>query len=157
MTELHTSVVLLSVDSSQQSHYAVDYYLHNLHRPGNTIVISHCVELPENVHRRDALMSPAILLEAWREEENESKVLESKIVSLLLENGIPLSDISTRIERGLKPGRVIVDVIDDVRAELVIMGSRGLGTLRRTILGSVSDYVLHHSNVPVLVVHRPTK
>ena len=33
-------------------------------------------------------MSPAILLEAWREEENESKVLESKIVSLLLENGV---------------------------------------------------------------------
>lgn len=31
------------------------------------------------------------------------------------------------------------------------MGSRGLGTIRRTILGSVSDYVVHHANVPVVV------
>ena len=33
-------------------------------------------------------MSPATLLAAWREGENESKVLESNIVSLLLENGV---------------------------------------------------------------------
>ena len=33
-------------------------------------------------------MSPATLLAAWREGENESKVLESTIVSLLLENGV---------------------------------------------------------------------
>lgn len=49
------------------------------------------------------------------------------------------------------PGEQIVKKAEDIEATLVITGSRGLGTIRRTVLGSVSDYVIHHSHVPVIV------
>jgi nucleotide-binding universal stress UspA family protein len=36
--------------------------------------------------------------------------------------------------------------------DMLILGSRGLGSVERLMLGSVSDYVLHHCGSPVLVV-----
>jgi hypothetical protein len=36
--------------------------------------------------------------------------------------------------------------------DLVVMGSRGMGALKRTFLGSVSDYCVHHCECPVAIV-----
>ena len=52
---------------------------------------------------------------------------------------------------GGKPGEAICNAVKESEADFVVMGSRGLGTVRRTILGSVSDYVLHHAHLPVIV------
>ena len=49
------------------------------------------------------------------------------------------------------PGQAIVDIATSEKADLIVMGTRGLGTIRRTILGSVSDYVLHHVHCPILI------
>ena len=49
-------------------------------------------------------------------------------------------------------GHVICTAGKEQNAECVILGSRGLGTIRRTILGSVCDYVTQHMSVPVLMV-----
>ena len=53
------------------------------------------------------------------------------------------------------PGEYICRVAKEDGATMIVMGTRGMGTIRRTILGSVSDYVLHHANCPVLVVRSP--
>ena len=52
-----------------------------------------------------------------------------------------------------KVGHGIVKKAQELDVGLVVMGTRGRGLIRRTILGSVSDYVLHHSSIPVLVCH----
>ncbi len=47
----------------------------------------------------------------------------------------------------------LIRQIKEGHHDLVVMGSRGRGTVRAALLGSVSHYVLHHSPVPVLIVH----
>ncbi len=49
------------------------------------------------------------------------------------------------------PGHRICHVANEEGVTLIICGTRGLGTIRRTIMGSVSDYVVHHSHCPVIV------
>ena len=50
----------------------------------------------------------------------------------------------------------IVQVAEDIEAGLIVMGSRGLGGVRRALMGSVSDSVVRHAHCPVMVV-RPEK
>ena len=46
----------------------------------------------------------------------------------------------------------IVDLAEEIGAGLIVMGSRGLGGIRRALMGSVSDSVVRHAHCPVLVV-----
>lgn len=55
--------------------------------------------------------------------------------------------------RGAPAWSAIVDAADDLDAELIVVGARGLSPLKSALLGSVSNGVVHHTRRPVLVVH----
>lgn len=57
----------------------------------------------------------------------------------------------TRYELG-SPGEAICHVAKEEQVTCILLGNRGLGAFRRRILGSVSDHVVHHSKVPVIIV-----
>jgi nucleotide-binding universal stress UspA family protein len=58
-------------------------------------------------------------------------------------------------ESHLKLGRAdeeIVELADSLGVGLIVMGSRGRGRLRRSLMGSVSDSVVRHAHCPVTIV-----
>jgi len=58
----------------------------------------------------------------------------------------------------LLEGVIVDEIIAHVEhhpTSLLVIGSRGLSTAKRLLLGSVSDAVLHHVKVPVFVVRGP--
>jgi nucleotide-binding universal stress UspA family protein len=56
--------------------------------------------------------------------------------------------------RGGRKDQEIVRLAEEIGAGLLVMGSRGLGGVRRTLMGSVSDSVVRHAHCPVLVVRK---
>ena len=57
---------------------------------------------------------------------------------------------------GSRPGQAIVDAALKQQSTLIVTGSRGLSSTRRTLVGSVSDYILHNAHCPVLICRDPT-
>lgn len=56
-----------------------------------------------------------------------------------------------KVEFG-KAGETIHRIAEEEKVSFIVMGGRGLSTLRRTLLGGVSDYVMKHTQIPVCFV-----
>ena len=53
-----------------------------------------------------------------------------------------------------KAGEVVVKVSKDINADMIVTGTRGYGKIRRALLGSVSHYILHNAECPVVSVRK---
>jgi nucleotide-binding universal stress UspA family protein len=51
------------------------------------------------------------------------------------------------------PADALLSLCDDIEADLLVIGSRGMQGARRFLLGSVSSRCAHHANRSVLIVH----
>ncbi len=52
---------------------------------------------------------------------------------------------------------VIIEEAKKIGADLIVLGSHGYGFLDRVLLGSISDFVVHHAPCSVLVVREDKK
>ena len=87
-------------------------------------------------------------IELERKILNAGQNLLKKAEDTFKESGLT---VRTRLETG-HPRDVICHVAKDETPDLLVIGSRGLGSIERLMLGSVSDYVVHHCSSAVLVV-----
>jgi nucleotide-binding universal stress UspA family protein len=88
-------------------------------------------------------------MEERAEEAARTKLKEQ--LQKIRDAGIEVAGVHTRV--GF-PDVEIVRLADELRAGLIVVGSRGLGPLRRALMGSVSDSVVRHAHCPVLVVRQ---
>ncbi|KAI7901221.1 uncharacterized protein BX663DRAFT_515308 [Cokeromyces recurvatus] len=80
--------------------------------------------------------------------EKESKEALEAVVRWFKSKGIT---VTPQVLSG-EPGETLKDFAEANKVDLVIVGSRGLGFLKRQFIGSVSDYLIHHLKCSVLVV-----
>ena len=90
-------------------------------------------------------------LEAVKAEAQE--VLDEQ-VRKVREAGGSVKEAHFRI--GERRDQAIIHLAEELGAGLIVMGSRGLGGVRRALIGSVSDSVVRHAHCPVMIV-RPEK
>ncbi|KAJ1551423.1 hypothetical protein HK096_011340, partial [Nowakowskiella sp. JEL0078] len=135
-------VIAVAIDSSSHSEYAIQYVLDNVAQAGDQIVLLNCRPVPS---------VPSIGISGysdfeWAEKiENEAKLhshaLLKKFGALVLkQKGLAARAIALRGDAREE----LVSKVNELNASLFVLGSRGLGTFQRTLLGSVSDYAIHH-------------
>jgi nucleotide-binding universal stress UspA family protein len=83
-----------------------------------------------------------------RKKEEELRELQEVYESRLLQLKI---DYEWVTGSGSSPGDHIVSTAVANRCEMIVMGARGLGAIKRALLGSVSDHVIRKAKVPVLI------
>ena len=91
----------------------------------------------------NAYLSGNVLLEIGKAGE--------RILNTALEK-FPESMKVVKVYRTGDPAETITEYAKEIDADLIIMGSRGLGLVRGVLLGSVSKYVLERTKCPVLIV-----
>jgi nucleotide-binding universal stress UspA family protein len=74
-------------------------------------------------------------------------VLDTTIAGLDLED----VDYGTREEIG-DASIQLTSVCEELDADLLVVGRRGAGLLRRMVVGSVANHLIHESSCPVIVV-----
>ena len=89
---------------------------------------------------------------SWKPDETAKEILGNAL-NLVFGNDRPVG-LKASISQG-HPTFVLLDASKD--AEMLILGSRGLGGFAGLLLGSVSAYCAEHAKCPVLVVHGDSK
>jgi len=144
-------VVLIAIDGSQQADEAFQFYVSHLHQQGNSLLLVHAAEPPLINSSQAVMLSQPVWDQLLESEKKKVKALEECFAEKMRANG--MTGKIKAIFSG-KPGEVIVDLALEEKVCMIVMGTRGQGTIRRTIMGSVSDYVVHHAHCPVVVTRQ---
>ncbi|TPX57747.1 hypothetical protein SpCBS45565_g08159 [Spizellomyces sp. 'palustris'] len=146
-----TRVVVIALDSSKSSDYAFNWALDNFLSPEKDL----CVLV--NVRPIAAVPGPFgtaymdftdYVVQVEERYRTESHALLQRYASLVKKRKIAVKAIAMRGD----PREELCRKVEELDADAFILGSRGLGTLKRVILGSISDYCVHHVKCPVLVI-----
>ncbi|XP_066936419.1 universal stress protein Slr1101-like isoform X2 [Clytia hemisphaerica] len=144
---------LICVDACDHSKRAMDWYLSTLHREGDDVglVHVHCLpELPSFGLYAGGLLATDLYQEQIKESIQASKKIVEQYKKFLAEKEITAKIYCRSMIDSV--GHTICEIAKESNATTIIMGQRGLGVIRRTFLGSTSDYVLHHAHIPVAVI-----
>lgn len=133
--------VLFPVDQSRESREAADVVANVVKTYGSRLMILSVVE---------SLDEEKVTTAADREMTSPEAIAEllKNAKALFTEQGID----AQVMERAGKPAFTICDVADEVGANLIIMGCRGLGLTDEGAADSVTNRVINLSPCPVLIV-----
>jgi len=146
--------ILVAVDGSDKSLHAVRAVEHLAH--AEKVVMLHALDVPTLAYPMYHTMGGPRTLEGLslaieQTMRQDGKRLLDRVVSLLLVNA---GSVVKKLKKGL-PGELILTTAEQVKADLIVLGSRGLGPVKELLLGSVSHRVLTHASCPTLIVNRP--
>lgn len=149
--------ILFATDGAKQSNAAIDMFKRLVISDGDEIkivsVVDLAVPMPIDIYG-GYVPDTSEYEKAGR--ENAERVLAEASAKLSAQLGGKKVAIETEVLFGSPESR-IVELADEMKPELVVVGSHGYSGWERLLLGSVSDAVVHHAPCSVMVVRCPSE
>ncbi|XP_016167409.1 universal stress protein A-like protein [Arachis ipaensis] len=158
MAKASSRTVGIAMDFSPTSKLALKWAVHNLINRDDRIILIN-VQPPQADHTRKDLFqdtgSPLVPLEEFREMNFTKQygiARDPEVIDIL--------DTLSRT-KGAKamfkvywgdPREKLCNAVEDLQLNSLVIGSRGLGPIKRVLMGSVSKYVVTNASCPVTVV-----
>jgi len=146
---------LVCIDGSEQSEHAFNWYIGNYHKSDDIVGLVYVQRQPS----MPILIDGGVGIEAYqisaRSCQKEAENLKHKFQTICEKKNLKFKFFM--LDPHHCPGHLICEIAKEEKAASIIMGQRGLGMISRILLGSTSDYVLHHTNIPVTVVPNAIK
>ncbi|MDW5551335.1 universal stress protein [Methanosarcina sp.] len=142
--------ILIATDGSETANEAADFGIEMVGCSGAKIFAVYVIDTtPYRSVPLDQIWSDKVL----EEFEKEGREATSYIEKIGEAAGV---EVESRVLKG-HPAEKIVTFAEDNNIDMIIMGSLGKGGYERILLGSVSEKVIRHAKIPVLVVRERHK
>lgn len=158
--------ILVAIDRSVTSRQGFETALSLAQATGASLILLHILSLDDEesphlpiLFGKDFYPSNSsrsivqIYEELWKDYEERGKALLQAMAAEATAIGIPI----TFAQGAGSAGSMICEYARHSNVDLIVMGRQGHAGLNELILGSVSNYVLHHAPCSVLVVHPPSE
>jgi nucleotide-binding universal stress UspA family protein len=152
--------IIVPLDGSEFSFRAADYAINLARLTDAEIICIHVVvDLPYIEYMRPGIITVSRYIEEARKQAEEwysqvRRIAEGK-KGEGEEGGDRRGDIKITSDTIFNPPSIAESIISyaaEQKADLIVIGTRGRGGLKRLVLGSVASGVVSHATCPVLVV-----
>ena len=143
----HPLHILLACDDSHHARYAAEFCA-SLPMAGETEVTALSVLPLVTLYRQDVTQQ---LEWMWKEKR---KVAEAGLAWVTENLDWKTPHLRTRIKEHPDVSEAIVDAADEFDVDMIVIGDKGTGAIKRFLLGSITRRIAHHAPCSVLVVRQ---
>lgn len=144
--------ILVPIDGSEASWYALEQARQLGEAFGSTLVVMHVIQPHYTIPSVNINGEPPFLSVTVEDVETSGHTLLSMAETKLQDYPFV---VLTALEFGHPAERILSFSREDASIDLILMGSRGLSSIAEFFLGSVSDTVVHHATLPVMIIKQP--
>lgn len=143
MVDKKISKILVPLDGSKNSIRALEMAVFIAKQFEATITGAYSI----NIQPHSEFQTTTTVSKEWK---NEAKKILDNAKKTALQNNVDFKEKTMAGNIGYNLIKLAHDKKEDF--SLIVMGSRGRSAVKELFLGSVSNYVIHTSKIPVLIV-----
>ena len=132
--------ILVALDGSKNSYRGLDMGIYMARQSDTKLIGMYVVSnIPKKYYNLKYPEKPLLIA---ADDIMESAKIRCAQNGILFEKKIDFGD----------PGLKIAEFAESLNFDIIIIGGRGMSNIKEKFLGSVSNYVLHKSKIPVMIV-----